>query len=330
MSSFAGIDVSAHELTVAVLRTGQKAQLSTFEQTLTGHKALLKYLKKRKVEMVVMEATGIYYLDAAMALHAAGLKVAVINPRSAHNFARTLLENSKTDRIDAVLLARYGQCMSPRPWQPPRPQLLAVRDLGRRLNQLTGTKTAAQNRLHALTSKQCTDPLLIEDAKDEIQSLERRIARLGEAALERIGQDLGLARMYQIMISTTGIAQTSAIKLIAELCLLDRNMSSRQVSRHAGLSVRLSESGTSQSRPGRLSKAGNTYLRAALFMPAMVLVQHDPIARAHYQHLVAQGKKKMQALCAIQRKMLTGLWSAIKSDQLFNTEKLFQIRPENA
>ena len=329
MASFAGIDVSAHELTVALIKTDQKAQLSTFEQTPSGHKALVKYLKKRKTQRVVMEATGIYYLDAAMALKLADLNVSVINPRSAHNFARTMLENSKTDRIDAVLLAKYAECMNPKPWQAPRPQLLAVRDLGRRLNQLTGTKTAAQNRLHALASKQCTDPLLIEDVEDEIQSLKRRIERLGQAALERIEQDPELERMYRILVSATGVAQTSAIKIIAELCLLDRSMTSKQVSRHAGLSVRLSESGTSQSKPGRLSKAGNTYLRAALFMPAMVLVQYDPIAKAHYQHLVANGKKKIQALCAIQRKMLTGLWIAIKSDQPFNTEKLFIIRPEN-
>lgn len=329
MASYAGIDVSAHELTVALIRADQKAQLSTFEQTPSGHKALVKYLKKRKAQRVVMEATGIYYLDAAMALKLAGLNISVINPRSAHNFARTMLENSKTDRIDAVLLARYAECMNPKPWQAPCPQLLAVRDLGRRLNQLTGTKTAAQNRLHALASKQCTDPLLIEDVDDEIQSLERRINRLGQAARERIEQDPELERIYRILISATGVAQTSAIKIIAELCLLDRSMTSKQVSRHAGLSVRLSESGTSQSKPGRLSKAGNTYLRAALFMPTMVLVQHDPIAKAHYQHLVAKGKKKIQALCAIQRKMLTGLWTAIKSDQPFETEKLFAIRPEN-
>ena len=330
MSRFAGIDVSAHELTVAIVQDTKKAQLSAFEQTPSGHKALVKYLKKRKVERIVMEATGIYYLDAAMALHAAGLTVAVINPRSAHNFARTLLESSKTDRIDAVLLGRYAQRMDPRPWQPPRPELLAVRDLGRRLNQLTGNKTAAQNRLHALSSKQCTDPLLIEDVEDEIQSLERRIERLGQAAFERVKQDPELDRIYQILISATGIAQTSAIKLIAELCLLDRNMTSKQVSRHAGLNVRLSESGTSVAKPGRLSKAGNAYLRGALFMPAMVMVQYDPIAKAHYEHLVAQGKKRIQALCAIQRKMLTGLWSAIKTDQPFNTEKLFDIRPKNA
>ena len=328
MTIFAGIDVSAHELTVALLQPDQKAQLSNFEQTPAGHRALAKYLKKRKVQQIVMEATGIYYLDAAMVLHAAGLAVSVINPRSAHNFARTLLESSKTDRIDAVLLARYAQCMRPKLWQPPHIELLAARDLGRRLNQLASAKTAAQNRLHALSSKQCTDRLLIEDVEDEIQSLERRIERLGQAALERVKQHPELNRMHQILVSTIGIAQTSAIKLIAELCLLDRNMTSKQVSRHAGLSVKLAESGTSQSKPGRLSKAGNAYLRAALFMPAMVMVQHDPIAKAHYHHLVARGKKKIQALCAIQRKLLTGLWAAIKSDQPFNTEKLFAIRPE--
>jgi transposase len=328
MPTFAGIDVSAHELTVALIDGGPKAQLSSFEQTPAGHKALVKYLKKRKVERVVAEATGVYYLDAAMALDRAGLCLSVINPRSAHNFAKSLLESSKTDRIDAVLLAEYGRRMEPRRWRPPSPELLAVRDIARRINQLTANGVAARNRLHALSSKQCTDALLIEDAEDEIASLERRIRRLTQAARERIDQNPEMSRIYQLLTSATGIAETSGIKLLAELCLLDRSMNSRQVSRHAGLSVRLNESGSSQNKPGRLSKAGNTYLRAAMHMPALVLVQHDPIARAHYEHLIDQGKKKLQALCAIQRKMLTGLWACIKTDQAFNTEKLFAIRPE--
>ena len=328
MPTFAGIDVSARELTVALVNGSFKAQLSSFEQTPAGHKALVKYLKKRKVERVVAEATGVYYLDAALALDRAGLHLSVINPRAAHNFAKSLLESSKTDRIDAVLLAEYGRRMDPKRWQSPSPELLAVRDLGRRINQLTSTCVAARNRLHALSSKQCTDALLIEDAKDEIESLRQRIQRLTQAARERIESDPELSRMYQRLTSATGVAETSGIKLLAELCLLDRGMNSRQVSRHAGLSVRLSESGSSQNKPGRLSKAGNTYLRAAMHMPALVLIQHDPIARAHYQHLVDQGKKKLQALCAIQRKMLTGLWACIKTDQPFNSEKLFAIRPQ--
>jgi len=326
----AGIDVSARELSVAVSKPGQKAQLSTFEQTPSGHKALAKYLKKRKVMRIVMEATGIYYLDAAMALHAAGLAVSVINPRSAHNFAKTMLETNKTDRIDAQLLAEYARRMEPRPWQPPQPELLAVRDLGRRVNQLTGTRTAALNRRHALKSKQCTDPLLIEDVEDEIAALDKRIKRLGQAALERIGQVPDLQRMYQAFIRVTGIADASAIKIIAELCLLDRSMSSSQVSRHAGLSVRHTESGSSLHKPGRLDKAGNAYLRSALFMPALVMVQHDPIARAHYLHLIAKGKKKMQALCAVKRKLLTGLWACIKTESTFDSEKLFAIRPQES
>lgn len=326
MPVFAGIDVSARELTVAVVDADAKPQLTTFEQTPEGHRQLAAHLSA--ADWVVMEATGIYYLDAALVLHEAGLNLSVINPRAAHHFAKALLETSKTDRIDAVILAEYARRMQTQSWQPPNPDWLAVRDLGRRINQLTAAKTAAKNRRHALTSKSLTDPVLIEDVEDEIQALEARIERLGQAARQRIGSDASLETLYDVLISATGIGENSALSLLSELCLLDRCLTAAQISRYAGLNVCLAESGSSVHGKTRLSKAGNAYLRAALHMPSLSLVRHDPIARAHYEQLIARGKKRMQALCAVQRKFLTGLWACIKSETAFDSAKLFDARPQ--
>ena len=326
MPIFAGIDVSARELTVAVVDADAKPQLTTFEQTPEGHRQVAAHLSG--ADRIVMEATGIYYLDAALVLHEAGLRLSVINPRAAHHFAKALLETSKTDRIDAVILAEYARRMQPKPWQPPNRDWLAVRDLGRRINQLTAAKTAAKNRRHALTSKSLTDPVLIEDVEDEIQALEARIERLGRAARQRIGGDDSLQTLYDVLSSATGIGQTSALSLLSELCLLDRRFTAAQISRYAGLNVCLAESGSSVHGKTRLSKAGNAYLRAALHMPSLSLVRHDPIARAHYEQLIARGKKRMQALCAVQRKFLTGLWACIKSESAFDSAKLFAARPQ--
>lgn len=327
MTGFVGIDVSAKELTVAYLRPDTKAQLSTFEQSPSGHRKLVKYLKKRRVEAIVLEATGIYYLDAAIALHEAGLPVSVINPRSAHHFAKAILETSKTDRIDAGMLAEYARRMDLKAWQPPRRSWLAVRDIGRRINQLTAARTAAKNRQHALEAKAFTDPVVLADVVEEIEALERRIERLSQVGLERIRDDAKLSTMFDRLISTTGVAQASALALLSEMCLLDPTLKSAQVCRYAGLDVRLCESGSSVQGQSVLSKAGNAYLRGALYMPTLSLVRHDPIARAHYEQLVARGKKKMQALCAVQRKLLTGLWACIRNQEMFDSAKLFAIRP---
>lgn len=328
MSVVAGIDVSAQELSVAVLAGNAKPEQTTFEQTPEDHRKLARYLCAQRVEQVVLEATGIYYLDAALALHEAGLTLSVINPRAAHHFAKALLQISKTDRIDAAILAQYARRMEPKQWKPPEFDWLAVRDLGRRVNQLTASKTAAKNRRHALKSKSMTDPVLLDDVEDEIRALEARIERLSKAARARIRNDASLRVLHDLLLETTGIQQTSALSLLSELCLLDRAFTGAQISRYAGLDVRLAESGSSVHGKTRISKAGNAYLRGALHMPSLSLVQHDPIAKAHYEQLIARGKEKMQALCAVQRKFLTGLWACIKTESAFDSSKLFAIRPQ--
>jgi transposase len=108
-----------------------------------------------------------------------------------------------------------------------------------------------------------------------------------------------------------------------ELAVLSRELRSAQVSRHAGLDVRLCQSGTSVSRPGRLSQAGNATLRSALYMPALSAVRFDPNAKAFYEALQKRGKKKIQALCAVMRKYLTGIWACIKLNVPFNSSFLF-------
>lgn len=330
MSTFAGIDVSAKKLDVACLTGQQRLVFAQFEQSPAGHRKLVAYLKKRRVEAVVMEATGIYYLDAAVALYRAGVPVSVINPRSAHHFAEAMLQCSKTDRIDAGLLAKYAQRMDLKPWQAPREDWLALRDISRRINQLSGMCTAEKNRLHALEAQRHTRRAVLEDVKAHIESLERSIDRLTASALELIERDVDLSLYRSCMIAAKGVADTSVVKLIGELCMLPLELRSAQVSRQAGIDVRLTESGSSVDKPGRLSKTGNAYLRAALHMPSLSLIVHDKYAKAHYEALIGRGKKNMQALCAIQRKMLTGLWACMKTGQPFDSSKLFAIEPENA
>lgn len=330
MPGFVGIDVSAKTMDVAYLNGKRRAERNEFAQTLEGHRKLVKYLKKRRVEAIVLEATGIYYLDVALALSEAGLPVSVINPRATRHFAQVMMERTKTDGVEAELLAEYARRMDLRPWQAPDRKWLALRDISRRINRLINMRTAEKNRLHALQAKRHSAEVLLEDVTEEIGQLNARIERLAATALAWISQDPELKRRFELLTTAKGIAQASALALIGELCLLSDSLHANQVSRHAGLDVRLHQSGTSIQRPGRLSKAGNAYLRTALFMPTLSFIQRDPYAKAHYAALVDRGKKKIQAVCAVQRKLLTGLWACIRADEPFDSTKLFAIRPQRA
>lgn len=326
MPTFVGIDIAARSFKVAVRKAGQPAKISSFEQTAQDHAKLVRQLTKLAPKRIVMEATGIYYLDLAVALHQAGLPVSVINPKSFRHFAQLKLTSSKTDPIDSALLAEYAERMEPTLWVCPSPSQLVLRQLGRQINRMTAARAKAKNRLHALQATQTSFALLIEDEKEGIATLNRRIERLKKAALELIGQDATLSAHLEHFIAAKGIAEASAIALLAELCVLPTHLKASQVSRYAGLDVRLTQSGTSLNRPGRLSKTGNAYLRSALFMPTRSAAQHDVHAKAFYQTLVKRGKKKIQAQCALMRKYLTGLWACMRDNSPFDSSALFDTK----
>lgn len=323
MPAAVGIDITAKTFDMVSRHSGKPSKPVSFKQTPEGHAAVIKQLKALKPRSIVMEATGIYYLDLAVAMAKAGLPVSVINPKSFRHFAALKLNGTKTDGVDAGLLAEYGERMAPRLWTPPRSLDLMLRDLGRQINRLTGSRTQAKNRLHALSSTHTTHPLLIEDEREGIALLDRRIERLTNAAMELIQQDETLSRHMENLSAAKGVGQATAIAVLAELMVLPRDMKAPQVSRYAGLDIRLTQSGSSVNRPARLSKAGNAYLRGALYMPAMSAVRYDPRAKAFYDVLVARGKKKVQAQCAVMRKYLTGMWACIKNETAFDSTLLF-------
>ena len=323
MSVFVGIDVAARSFDLVCRRNGKNDKAETFPQTAEGHARAVRKLQALQPTCIVLEATGIYYLDLALALHEADLPVCVINPRSFRHFAEVTLRGSKTDPLDAALLAEYADRMTSRRWTPPPPIFRQLRDLGRHLNRLLHARTQAKNHRHALQARRGVWKLLIEDTEEGIAQLNRRIERLQKAAQALIQQASELKEQQAHLCAATGIAAASSLALLAELCTLPKDLKANQVVRHAGLDVRLHESGSSVHRPGRLAKTGNAYLRGALYMPAMVAIVRDPYAKAFYNALVARGKKKIQALCAVMRKYLTGIWACLQTGKPFDSSKLF-------
>lgn len=275
---------------------------------------------------VIMEHTGVYHWDAALAAHQAGLGVMLCNPKNVSHFGKAMNARSKTDKLDARLLLEYAERMPFVAWQPPRQAVLELRVIARHLLALTEQMSAMKCRLHASEVLPDTPKFVLRDYRDEIKRLKTRIDKGTEEALKRVNSDDELNAQFKALDSIVGIGTASAIATLAELAVLPTSMSARACAAHAGLDVRHHQSGTSICKPGRLGKQGNAYLRRALYMPALVAVRHDPHAKAHYEHLQARGKKKMQALCAIMRKLLTAAWAMIKSQQNYDGSKLFAIK----
>ncbi len=304
--------------------TAGKAKQGTLASDISTVRAFLLRLRKdgRRLR-VIMEATGIYFLDLALVAHELGAEVVVINPKAAHHFAKGLGLRSKTDAIDARMLLEFLRRMPLTRWEPPAKECLQLRQIGRYLVQLTHESTAAKNRLHALESTEETPKFLREDLRRSIRSLDARIERIRAQAIALIGRSESLAPIFRALNSMIGISDVSGVSVLGELCVLSRSLSGRACTSHAGLDVRHHQSGTSVNKPGRISKHGNKYLRRALYMPALVAGTHDPHAVAFKQRLQSRGKKGLQVNTAIMRKMLTAAWAMVKNPQPYDGAKLY-------
>jgi transposase len=326
LSLQAGIDVGSEELILVIRKNSKPFDPQKFTNTPADRARLVKKLVKLPGIIVCLEATGIYHFDLAIALHDAGVSLMVVNPKVSHNFAKVLMKNSKTDVVDANTLAEYAERMDFVAWTRPSDETIALRCFSRRINALTNQKAAAKNHLHALTATSETPKAVLRDAKLAITQLQKRIDRLAAEALVLIGKYPELKRVLELLTGIKGIANTSAIALMGELLLLPPDLTHREWVKFAGLDPRAFDSGKSVHKKTRISKAGNRYIRSALYMPALSAKQHDPHVKAYFQHLVVEnGKKKLQAVCAVMRKLLHAIHGMLKHDVPFDNTRFYAI-----
>jgi transposase len=323
-----GIDVGSKELVMVIRHKGKNHKARSFNNTPEGHAQIIKTLTSKKGEVrVCLEATGIYHFDMAVALSRSNtVEVMVVNPKASRHFAEALMTRSKTDQVDANVLAQFAETMPFVSWQVPDDKVLELRAFSRRLAALTKLKAQTKNQLHALESSVSVPEIILEETQASIEFLEMQIQRLKDHALTLIGSEETLQRSLEITTSIKGIAETSAIQLLGELLILPKDMNNRQWVAFAGLDPRHYQSGTSVSKKPRISKAGNSYLRQALYMPALCASHRDPYVNAYYQHLIEnQGLKKMQAVCAVMRKLLHAIHAMLKNETHFDSTRFFNM-----
>lgn len=311
-TSFVGIDVSKNTLDVHVLPTGAQWQVANDP---AGCAQLVERLKPLgETALVVMEATNVFWRMASTALAAVSLRCAVVNPRQVRDFAKAMGLLAKTDAIDARVLAEFAQRIKP-PLRPlPSAQCqLAAEMLGRRA-QLLGMRVAEINRLATATAKRVR-----KDIQTTISFLDKRLAAMDEEIdhwLKSTPIDQSRADLLQ---SFTGIGSTTSRSLLITLPELG-TLNGKQIAALAGLAPFAKDSGNHRGK--RHIAGGRSIVRAALYMPALCAITHNPVIRALYQRLIHAGKHHYVAITACMRKILVILNAMLRSHQPWKAPQL--------
>jgi transposase len=317
--SACGIDVSKATLDVSVVIAG-KPLGRQFANSDDGYKSLIAWLKHRKVEQVhaCLEATGCYSIGVALALHAAGHTVSIVNPAQIRDFARTKLGRNKTDKVDCGHIRDYVALFNPPAWRPPSPALRRLCQLQTMRAGFVASRVEWQNRAGSGGSDATAGAL----AQATIAHFAAQIAAVEQAIAQTIQDDDELRRKHALLVSIDGVGDTLAAVILAELPDPDVVANTSQAVAYAGLNPRQYQSGTSINRPTRISKIGNATLRSALFMPAMSAMRCNTVVAALAARLRAQGRLKgKQIVVAAMRKLLMLCFGVLKTGRPFDAER---------
>ncbi|MPZ99331.1 MAG: IS110 family transposase [Dehalococcoidia bacterium] len=297
--SYIGIDVAKGTLDVAV-DGGAQWQVDNDRR---GRERLAHQLSRRSPALVVVEATGRWGRQVAAALAAAGVPVAVVNPRQVRRFAQAGGHLAKTDRLDARVIARFGWAMQPRLWTPPTPEEERLEALLTRREQLLKMLVAERQRLEEA-------PAVVQGLiAGLVEELEQRLAVLERLLDEAIAEAPVLAEQERLLRSVPAVGPQTARTLLVqlpELGTLDR----RELAALAGVAPFNQDSG--RHRGKRRIWGGRAGVRRTLYMAALVATRFNPAVRPMYQRLLAAGKPKKLALLACTRKLLTILASVAR------------------
>jgi transposase len=308
-----GIDISKNDFHVELSVSNNKLRHRKFANRKEGFAELAAWLHKHKTHLVhaCMEATGPYSEDLAIFLHQAGHTVSVVNPAQIKAFGQSELLRNKDDRPDAGLIRRFCEKQQPPAWTPPPAHLRELQALTRHLENLSETRQQQLNRLEATKARD-----VIKSLRKLITYLDHEIARTEKQIQNHIDTYPDLKEQFQLLDSISGIGSRTAATLLGEINF-KQYRTARQLAAFVGLTPRNNRSGTICGRT-RLSKIGNQRVRKALFMPAIVAKQHNPIIRSFCQRLARNGKTKMEIIGAAMRKLIHIAFGVVKSGKTFD------------
>jgi transposase len=308
VGGYIGIDVSKRALDVAVRPTDEEGR---FDNDEAGRVALVEWLRARAPKLIVLEATGGLEVPITGALLAAGLPVRVVNPKQVRNFARALAQLAKTDRLDALVIARFAEVVTPelRPLPDEQAQALGARLARRR--QLVEMLIAEKNRRHTVEGP------MREKLDAHLDWLSLAIKEL-DAEIDRlVKQSPAWREKEALLLSVPGVGPIVSRTVLSELPELGA-LSRQKIAALAGVAPFNRDSG--RYRGKRKIAGGRRPVRSALYMAATVAARFNPLIRPLYERLIAANKPKKVALVACMHKLLTILNAMLKHHSVWNPE----------
>jgi transposase len=292
--AFVGIDVAKDRLDVHVRPSEEAFAVARDHEGLVALTERLAVLEPR---LVVLEATGGFELTVAATLVAAGMPLAVVNPRQIRDFARATGQLAKTDALDAKAIANFAAKIQPEPRPVPDEQARTLGELVARRRQVIDMMTAERNRRRQLTNRR-----LIKSIDRLLTVLQRELTELEADLGKGIRGTPAWRERDELLRSVPGVGNVVARTLIADLPELGR-LDRKQIAALVGVAPLNRDSGTMRGK--RTTWGGRAKVRNVLYMAALVASRRNPVLKAFYQRLLRAGKAKKLALTAVMRKLLT-------------------------
>jgi transposase len=324
-----GIDVSKDTLELCIscldinlyIQTIYTATLSNTDKGVDQLLELIEHYCEPSLEIhCIMEATGVYHERVAHRLYEQGAGVYIILPTKAKAFVKSINQRTKTDKIDARLLAQLGLERTLEAWQPADALWQQVRSLTREREALVKERSRLKNKKHALTASYTPLPTSLHRICERISLLNDQIKAI-EAELKTL-----LTSTESLRVKVDNVCRIKGVSLLTLATILGETNgfnlihNQRQLVAYAGMDVRIHQSGL-LTKKGRLSKKGNVHIRQALYMPALNAAHRNKGLCHYYKRLNARQQAKKQGIIAVARKLLILIYSLWKSEQPYDPNK---------
>jgi transposase len=321
---FAGVDIAATTFAASWTTTGAPRERAvTFAQTPDGFTAFQNRLRSLGVPeaetLVVIEATGSYWVALTVSLHDAGFAVAVVNPAHAHNYALSLARRAKTDALDARVLAQFAAERQPLRWTPP-PQI--YHELRQRLvarDGLLEMRQQARRERHALLQWPIVIASVREHLDKVITELDTRLTAL-DAEITVVLSDGAWAESAALLRGIIGIGMVTTAWLLVGTLNFQACAAAEAAAAYVGLVPLARESGSSVRGRAQIGHGGHARVRTALYLATLTAARFNPQIKAHYERLRAAGKPAKVARCAAARKLLHLAYAVVTKGQPFDPD----------
>lgn len=321
---YLGVDVSKAKLDCSLLldAASAKRKSKSVANSKAGIADLLAWADKQGVLPAdlhaVMEGTGVYHEQAAIALCDAGVTVTIANPAQVKDFGKALAIRTKTDGIDSLVLARYGALIKPAAWTPPSQEARTLQALLSRREAITQDLRREQNRQEKADATD-TPELIRQSLCDSIAFLQKQLDKLQQDIDDHIDRHPDLKEDLKLLTSIPAVGQQVGSHLLSVVHSHHFD-SAEQLAAYLGLVPVERQSGTSVLGRAHLSKAGPARIRTILYMAAVTATRYNPHIKALYERLLAKGKAKMAAIGAAMRKLVHLCFGVLKTRKPYQAD----------